>query len=157
MRKKQLEPGYEAAKEKALRLLEFRAHSEWELRRKLADAGAAQEDIEHVADFVREYHLVDDEAYAERLAADLANLKKFGKHRISAELSRRGIDRDMWDEVLDAAPRDDSKIDKFISSRLTDPEDRDQVRKVSAALFRRGYSWEDIREALNRFNATIED
>ena len=34
------------------------------------------------------------------------------------------------------------KIDKFISSRLTDPEDRDQVRKVSAALFRRGYSWE---------------
>ena len=63
----------------------------------------------------------------------------------------------MWDEVLDAAPRDDSKIDKFISSRLTDPEDRDQVRKVSAALFRRGYSWEDILEALNRFNATIED
>ena len=76
---------------------------------------------------------------------------------IRSELSRRGIDRDMWDEVLDAAPRDDSKIDKFISSRLSDPDDRDQVRKVSAALFRRGYSWEDIREALNRFNATIED
>ena len=75
----------------------------------------------------------------------------------SIELSRRGIDRDMWDEVLDAAPRDDSKIDKFISSRLSDPDDRDQVRKVSTALFRRGYSWEDIREALNRFNATIED
>ena len=63
----------------------------------------------------------------------------------------------MWDEVLGAAPRDDSKIDKFISSRLTDPEDRDQVRKVSAALFRRGYSWEDIREALNRFSADITE
>ena len=53
-------------------------------------------------------------------------------------------------------PVNESKIDKFISARLKDPEDREQVRKVSAALFRRGHSWEEIRAALERFNAEAE-
>ena len=49
------------------------------------------------------------------------------------------------------------KIDKFIASRLKDPNDRDQRRKVSAALYRRGFSWEEIRSALRRFDAQTED
>ena len=112
--------------------------------------------LDRLMAFGRRRGLIDDASYAAAVARHYS-AKGYGPGRIRSELSRRGIDRDMWDEVLDAAPRDDSKIDKFISSRLTDPEDRDQVRKVSAALFRRGYSWEDIREALNRFSADITE
>ncbi|MBQ1577132.1 MAG: RecX family transcriptional regulator, partial [Oscillospiraceae bacterium] len=35
--------------------------------------------------------------------------------------------------------------------------DREAVRKVSAALFRRGFSWEEIRAALRRFDSNIEE
>ena len=73
------------------------------------------------------------------------------------ELSRRGIDHELWDSAFEELPEDTAKIDKFISSRLTDPSDRAQVQKVSAALYRRGHSWEDIRRALRRFSADCEE
>ena len=61
---------------------------------------------------------------------------------VDAELSRRGVDRELWDDTIQAMPENTDKLDRFIAARLTDPEDRDQIRKVSAALCRRGYSWE---------------
>ena len=53
-------------------------------------------------------------------------------------------------------PEDTSKLDRFIASRLRDPEDRDAVRKLSAALFRRGYGSEEIRAALARARASYD-
>ena len=50
-----------------------------------------------------------------------------------------------------------NKLDRFIAARLTDPDDQGQVRKISAALFRRGYSWEEIRSALRRFQGEAGD
>ena len=55
-----------------------------------------------------------------------------------------------------ASPAHD-RIDKFIAARLKDPEDRDQVRKVSAALARRGFGWDEIREALASFRAELDE
>ncbi len=54
-------------------------------------------------------------------------------------------------------PEADGRLDKFIAARLKDPGDRDQIRKISAALFRRGYSWEEIRTALRRHTDNIEE
>ena len=54
-------------------------------------------------------------------------------------------------------PEQEDRIDSFLASRLKDPEDRAQVQKVSAALLRRGYSWEEIRAALARFRADWEE
>ena len=73
-----------------------------------------------------------------------------------AELSRRGIERELWDGAIGAMPENEDKIDKFIASRLHDPEDRDEVRKLSNALYRRGYSWDEIRRALERHRAEAE-
>lgn len=148
MKRKMLEPGYEAAKEKALRLLEFRAHSEYELRRKLADAGAAEEDIERVAEFVREYRLVDDEAYAARLAADLAHLKKYGKRRIFSELNRRGIDREIIENVIEELDTDEAEtLLPLMKKKLGGDfgqKSRDRAFRYFAA---RGYGFDDIKAA----------
>ena len=51
-------------KEKALRLLAFRAHSEKELSDKLKRAGAKDEDLPGVMEFVKEYGFVNDAEYA---------------------------------------------------------------------------------------------
>ena len=91
MRRKETLNTYEAVKEKALRLLEFRSHSEHELSQKLRLLGAKQEHIEAALDFCREYGFVDDKAYASRKAADLFRLKKFGRRRIENELRSLGI------------------------------------------------------------------
>ena len=77
--------------------------------------------------------------------------KGYGAGRIRQELQRRGVPRELWDEALTELTESDDKLDRFIASRLKDPSDRAQVQKVSAALYRRGFSWEEIRAALARF------
>ena len=72
-------------------------------------------------------------------------------------LIRRGIPRELQEDALNAMPVSDAKIDRFIASRLRDPEDRDEVRKLTAALYRRGFSGEEIRSALARFHADCEE
>ena len=56
--KKELTP--ERAKEKALRLLEFRSHSEKELCDKLIQAGAKREYLPEIVEFLREFGLLND-------------------------------------------------------------------------------------------------
>ena len=144
------------AREKALEYISRRRMSCKELERKMLDKGYEEETAAYCVNWLLENRFLDDESYAGAVVRHYV-AKGYGPGRIRAELSRRGIERELWDRALDEMPEDTSKIDKFIASRLTDPEDRDQVRKISAALYRRGHSWEDIRRALRRFSAECED
>lgn len=144
------------AREKALELLSLRPMSCKELADKLQQKGIDADTAEFCVRWLEENRLIDDESYAAAVARHYT-AKGYGAGRIRSELSRRGISRELWDDAIGALPEDTSKIDKFISSRLRDPDDREQVRKVSAALFRRGYSWEEIRRALSRFHAECEE
>lgn len=143
------------ARERAMEMLSRRPMSRHELQRKLVEKGIDEDVAAHCTQWLSERGLMDDESYAQALARHYA-AKGYGPGRLRSELSKRGIDRELWDDTLEYMPVNESKIDKFISARLKDPEDREQVRKVSAALFRRGHSWEEIRAALERINAEAE-
>ena len=72
---------FEEAKEKALNLLEFRAHSRKEIfdkLRRFTDAQTAGE----VADALEEAGLINDEEYAYQCAHDLMELRFFGPNRV---------------------------------------------------------------------------
>ena len=144
------------ARNRAMELLSRRPMSEKELVDKLIRKGEDEETAADCARWLRENGFLNDESYAAAVARHYA-AKGYGPGRVRAELSRRGVDRELWDDTLEAMPENTDKLDRFIAARLTDPEDRDQIRKVSAALYRRGYSWEEIRSALRRFNAETEE
>ena len=91
---------FDEAKDKALRLLEFRSHSERELSDKLKIAGAKEEDIDEILEFCRNYGFLDDRKYAIAKAKDLKNLKKYGKRRIKSELYSKGIDTEYVEEAV---------------------------------------------------------
>lgn len=143
------------ARERAIEMLSRRAMSRAEMRRKLIEKGEDEDTAEHVTAWLCDYALIDDESYAAVVARHYA-AKGYGAGRVRAELSRRGIERELWDGAIGAMPENEDKIDKFIASRLHDPEDRDEVRKLSNALYRRGYSWDEIRRALERHRAEAE-
>ena len=151
-----LSSGRALAREKALELLSRRPMSRQELKSKLIQKGQEEDTAEYCAAWLCDNGLLDDESYAAAVTRHYA-AKGYGPGRIRGELSRRGVDRELWDEALDQMPDSSGKLDKFIAARLKDPEDRDQVRKVTAALYRRGHSWEDIRAALRRFDAEPEE
>ena len=143
------------ARERALEMLSRRPMSCHELIKKLMDKGIDEDIARHCADWLCERRLIDDESYAAALGRHYA-AKGYGPGRLKKELSKRGIDRELWDGAVESMPVNQAKIDRFIASKLKDPKDREQVQKVSAALFRRGHSWDEIRSALSRFQAEAE-
>ena len=144
------------AREKALEYISRRRMSCREIEKKMLDKGYDEETAAYCVDWLLQNGFLNDESYAGAVVRHYA-AKGYGPGRIRSELSRRGIDRELWDGAFEEMPEDTSKIDKFIASRLTDPSDRAQVQKVTAALYRRGHSWEDIRRALRRFSADCEE
>lgn len=143
------------AREKALEYLSRRQMSCAELKKKLIDKGEDEDVADYCVQWLEEHSLIDDESYAAAVARHYS-AKGYGAGRVRAELSRRGISRELWDGALDAMPESNDKIDRFITSRLKDPGDRDAVRKLSQALYRRGYSWDEIRHALERHKADAD-
>ncbi len=134
-----------------------RPHSEKELRKKLAEKGCSQQDIDTVTALCLDYGFLNDAEYAGMIARHYAAMG-YGPGRVRSELGRRGVPKDLWDDALAEMPEDTDNIDRLLAAKLRgrDIRDRKERDKAAAALFRRGYSWDDIRAALNRYGAEEE-
>ena len=144
------------AREKALSFVSQRQMSAKELRDKLKQKGFDEDTAVYCVQWLLDHGLLDEESYAAAIVRHYA-AKGYGAGRIRSELMRRGIPRELQEDALGTMPEPDAKIDRFIASRLRDPEDRDELRKLTAALYRRGFSGEEIRSALARFHADLEE
>ena len=143
-------------RQKALEMLSRRPYSRRELKDKLLRRGTDEQSVEDCIAWLDEHGFLDDGEYAGAVARHYT-AKGYGTGRVKSELRRRGIERELADETLAELPENTEKIDAYIARRLSDPKDRDSVRKIGAALFRRGYSWEEIRAALRRFDTETEE
>ena len=143
-------------RQKALEMLSRRPYSRRELKDKLLRRGTDEQSAEDCIAWLDEHGFLDDGEYAGAVARHYS-AKGYGAGRVKSELRRRGIERELADETLAELPENTEKIDAYIARRLSDPKDRDSVQKIGAALFRRGYSWEEIRAALRRFDSDTEE
>ena len=105
-----------------------------------------------------ELGILNDAQYAQ-LVVRHYSAKGYGERKRRDELYRRGVPRDLWEEALTQAEDPAEAIDAFVAKKLkgaavSDPK---ELKKVSDALARRGYSWSDISEALRRYGAQWED
>ncbi|MGM9607432.1 MAG: regulatory protein RecX [Oscillospiraceae bacterium] len=140
-------------KEKALELLSRKPQSRRELERKLRQWEAGEEEIAALCDRMEELGYLNDAAYAAQVVRHYS-AKGFGERKLRDELYRRGVPRDLWDEALEQAEDPADAIDEFVAKKLAGkPADRKELKKVSDALARRGYSWNDISAALSRYGA----
>ena len=152
MRRKETLNTYEAVKEKALRLLEFRSHSEHELSEKLRRAGAEQENIEAALSFCREYGFVNDEDYAARKAIDLFRLKKYGRRRIESELRSLGIAEEYIDlSALDPDEERENLRSLAIKKLGGDYSQKSRDRCIRFLAYR-GYDYYDIKDVMEEFH-----
>ena len=145
----------EKAKKWALEYLK-RPHSEKELRQKLAQKGCSPQDIDTVVALCLDYGFVNDAEYAGQICRHYAAM---GPGRVRTELNRRGVPKELWDGALAQLDEQDGAIDRLLAAKLRgkDPADRREREKAAAALFRRGYSWDDIHAALRRCGADTDD
>lgn len=138
------------AKEKALRLLEFRAHSEKELCEKLRRAGATAEDLPPIIEFLREYGFLNDAEYAKRLARDLQNVKKLGKRRIAQELKSRGINGEDFEAALSELSDDEEDaLFPLVEKKLGGNFEKKNIDKAIRYFMYRGYGFDDIKRCID--------
>lgn len=140
------------AKEKALYLLEYRSRSRKELVEKLRPLYGS-EAAETAAEKMVQLGLVDDESFARNFAEELFQRKKYAPKRVAYELSKKGIDRETADEVIEElAPDLEEQLRELLETkfrnRLSDANSR---RKTANALAALGYSYYDINSVLSEY------
>ena len=142
------------AKSRALKIINARPMSRKEMRDRLIEKGEDPDNAELCADWLCEMGLINDESYAGSVVRHYA-AKGYGITRIRQELKRHGVPRELWDGAIEEMPEQGDKIERFIRARLTDADDKAQITKISNALYRRGYTWDEIKHAIN--NVKSED
>lgn len=141
---------FDEAKDKALRLLEFRSHSERELSDKLKRAGAKEEDIDEILEFCRNYGFLDDRKYAIEKAKDLKNLKKYGKRRIKSELYSKGIETEYVEEAVSYLDEDEEDmLLPLVEKRLKGDFEKKNIDKCIRYFMYRGYGFSDIKNCID--------
>lgn len=145
------------AKSRALRMLGARQMSRRELVDKLTQKGETEENAAAAADFMERIGAVNDEEYSKAIVRHYSK-KGYGAARIKQELSRRGVPREMWDEALCELPEGDETIDTLIARKLNGREpDKQEVKRLTDMLLRRGFSWGQIKAALGRYDEALEE
>ena len=142
---------------KAAQLASGRMLSRKELTSKLSRKGIDPDTAEETADWLESLGAVDDVAYAGVIARHYA-ASGYGPGRVRQELQKRGVSRELWDDALSQLPDSADAIDRFLQKKLSGrTPDRAMLKKLSDALLRRGFSWSDIRPALNRLGEEIDE
>ncbi len=138
------------ANEKALYLLEYRSHSKRELVEKIRPL-YGEEAAQAAADRMEEIGLVNDEEFARQYAQQLLERKRLAPSRAVFELTRKGIDRELAQELVEELCEDDPQdviraiVERKYARCLSDEKG---LRRTVQGLQRMGYRYEDIRSVL---------
>ncbi len=133
--------------EAALRLLTSRAHSERELRQKLARRRCPPTEIDRAVAKVRRLGYLDDAAFARALTAERTRTR--GPALIARELTAKGIGR----EVVQAAVSEVSREAVVAAARRLAKKGVEagaDRQVVAARLLRRGFPSDVVRETVGR-------
>ena len=146
-----------SCRDSAVKILAVKDRTEKELRDKLLEKGYGADEADDAVEAMKGFGYIDDRAYAEKYVSDGVKLRGHGEARIRSELLRRGVSRSIVDETLaqglaaDGAERVAEIMDRrFQGADLSNPKERS---RIVAYFARRGFSYSDIRGAMNARSA----
>lgn len=137
------------AKERALYLMDYSDNTYMGLFNKLKK-NYPDDICFEVCDKLAAIGVVNDRRFAANLARKLCEVKLFGYYRAVQEMKQKGLTKAVIEEALEPYADDEYErllelVKKKYLNKL-DPEDRN--KKVTAALVRYGYGFDDVKKAL---------
>lgn len=134
------------AKKRALHLLEQMDRTELQLREKLQASGYPENCIEDAVAYVKQFHYLDDERYAETFTRYKKD--KMGRQQIKQKLMMKGVSRD----IIANAIEEEYDVDENIHIRnilekkhfSSESSDEGEFRRIYNYLLRRGFRSSDI-------------
>lgn len=149
--------GLSDAKVQAANMVAARPLSQKELKNRLVRKGSDEEEADAAVAWLAELGAVNDATYAASLVRHYT-ARGYGMARIREELHRRGVPRELWDAALEECSDSGELLDTLIQKKcrgtLDDPKER---KRVCDFLLRRGFSWSEVKAAMNRYTEILED
>ena len=127
--------------------------SKEQIRTKLRRNDFGDDVINKVIELLEEYNLINDYEYARAYIVSYQNKKSV--RELKFELQKRGIDRDIMEELLsnlDSSEIEIANIEKIVR-KYRDADGKIPVekrQKVMASLYRKGYDKNNILKVLEK-------
>ena len=136
-----------SAKQRAVRIISASAVSKGDLEHRLTQKGENPEDARNAVEWLTDLRLLDDAETARQIVARGA-ARGYGAERIKQMLYEKRIPKQYWDEALETLPDMREALTDFLQKRLGDEPDEKTLRSATQAALRRGFTWSEVREAL---------
>ena len=148
--------GMMSAKMRAVRIVSASSVSRRDLEERLVRKGEDPQQAKEAVRWMEDLHLVDDRNTAEQVVHSCIS-KGYGLQRARQALYEKRIPKEFWEEALADYPDQMDAILKFLRSRLDGDSDQREIKKAVDALLRRGHSYRQIREGLNRLSMDSDE
>lgn len=143
-------------KQTALNYASYKKRTNFQVKNKLREKGFNSSEIKIAIEFLKEFNLIDDEIYAKNFINDYLQRKPCGKNKLSQELYKRGIPKDLIEKSIEKYFPDDmtySLANKAAEKKLGAISYKSiEKQKMSLISFlqRQGFHWDIIKKILEK-------
>jgi regulatory protein len=142
------------AKDVALRFLSFRRRTEKEIRLKLQKRDFDEKTIKRTVEKLKEYDLINDLEFATAWVKERLEYKPRGKRLLRLELWKKGIKKEIIDQVTGEFCRNEDKsaleLLERIKRKYKNLDPQVAKRRMYGYLLRRGFSYETSKSAMKQ-------
>lgn len=149
---------FEGFYNKALKFLSYRPRSEKEIKDNLKKKRVTDSTIDLIIKKLREQKFLNDKEFARWWIEQRTLVKPTGKRLIKIELKRKGVDKELIDEVFDNAGdliQDELESARRLVERKINKykglERQKVYQRLGGFLSRRGFDYDTIKKAIDEF------
>jgi len=145
------------AKQTAYNFASYKPRTVFQLKTNLKDKGFADDEIEPAISFLENFGLLNDLEFALKFIKDLMNFKPAGKPKILFELTKRGISKNIAEDVIDSYFKEDDRLEsaeKALAKKLRTLAYKPTEKQKNAAisyLQRQGFDWDVINALIKKY------
>ena len=148
---------YIRAKSKALWYLDRCDHTQKGLNYKLIKSGFSSQSANKVIEKLKELGLIDDRRFAFNFAEKCLKAN-ISQRQTYVKLLEKGIEKNLAKEAINSFETDEvsqikAVVDKKYKNKISEKEG---IAKVYAALVRRGFSFDAVKEVLKQYSEELK-
>ena len=147
--------GAMSAKMRAVRIVSASSVSKRDLEQRLIHKGEDPTQAKQAVEWMSDLNLLDDAKTAEQVVHSCIR-KGYGMARAKQALYEKRIPKEYWEDALADYPDQTERIIDFLRSRLKDGYEERDLRRATDALLRRGHTYHEIRNALQKISVETD-
>ncbi|MFO7318060.1 MAG: recombination regulator RecX [Bacilli bacterium] len=147
---------------RALHFLSYQMRSEFEVKKKLLDAGFGESVVLEAIQKLKKLGFLNDESYSKALLETKKKTAKKGPMAIKQDLKKKGIDKNTMEKALESYTHEEQLqlamqlAEKTV--KMNPKKTPAQIKqKIQDTLIRKGYSFEIVNEILDQIELERDD